>query len=87
MGAGAHVRPATPGRLTVGWMGFAPEWLDFAVSSLRARHVAVYAVFDGDEERRFRERFRGTSTVTQLDRGNVAQFNAARIYELRGPGE
>jgi len=74
------------GRLTVGWIGFAPEWLDFAVAALRARHVAVYAVFDGAEERGFRERFRGTRTAAHLDDGCAARFDAVRICELRGEG-
>jgi hypothetical protein len=75
------------GRLTVGWIGFKPEWLDYAVASLRARQVAVYAVFDGNEERGFRERFQGTGIVAHLDEGRKAQFGPARIYELRTAGQ
>jgi len=73
-------------RLTIGWIGFAPEWLDYAVDALRARQVPVYAVFDGEEERGFRARFRGTRTVAHLDDGSVARFRAVRIYELRAAG-
>jgi 4-amino-4-deoxy-L-arabinose transferase-like glycosyltransferase len=71
------------GRLTVDWIAFDPEWMDFAVASLRARQVNVYAVFDGDEDHGFRERFRGTRTAARLDDGLVAQFGQARIYDLR----
>ena len=74
------------GRLTVDWIALDPAWLDFAVVSLRRRQGAVYVVFDGDEERVFRERFRETRTAARLDDGEVARFGGARLCELRGDG-
>ena len=74
------------GRLTVGWIGIDPEWMDFAVASLRARQVAVYVVFDGNEDHGFRERFRGTRTAARLDDGSGGPVRAGPDLRPSGRG-
>ena len=75
------------GKVIVRWDTLNPEWLDRAVTFLRERGVATYAVLEYWEEAEFRQRFRGQQALAELDRGPVATARAGetRLYPLSAP--